>query len=1014
MKKFLSLVLALVMTMSLVTVSAGAKDFTDGSKIQYNEAVDVMSAVKVIDGYTDGSFNPSTTLTRGAAAKIICNLILGPTTAGALVADAAPYKDVPVNHTFAGYIAYCQKAGIISGYADGTFKPANSLTGYAFMKMLLGALGYDASREGYTGANWSINVAKQALNIGLADGLNGDFNGVKAVTREEACLYAFNMIQADIVEYEKNSTITVGNVTVTDNSAAKSKRWGSSAINDGNIDGKGGDGYVQFAEEYFSDLKCNTSVTDAFERPATTWKVKAEEVGTYSKTPDLTYTEDVKVGTIYSDLGLSKSIAGSDITVYVDGVLSTGAGTEGDKVSTGIVKGEVSKKLGGNGILTEVFYDDDANTAIITEVKTYIGEIAAAYKATSARDAYVTLKGTDNTGLGSTYETDDTFAVDSKVLYTYSGKDGEHCVESMEAAKSVTGTLTAYTLQKDVTVGGTKYDANKASEAEILNMSQTVDKGTDVTAYLDANGYALYIDADTNDEYAVILDYAAPYGLNNARVKLLFTDGTTKKVDLDKVVDTSDSTVTIDSSNFFASTWNAGTTGQLTKYDIVSYTVNSDGEYKLTLLADATATVSGAAATPTSDGGTQVLKNGSIQVKVFAAASQADGETIFLSMNEKSGSDTTYSTYTGISNVPSATVKAGQTSVATVCKKTGDTADTVVFLLNNDDVKMSSSNKDIIFVKGNNDGTSYTKDLGTFYEYTAFINGEKTTLKVDVAHQMTEKTLVYGPEYNDKGILNGYEMAVDKNTAGGVDDDLHYVTGSAGVLATKAPVNGVITLAGTPYAYAKDCKTYLMDVDGNLSQIDVTSIGDDDNDHVWFKVDDDDIITDLYVETVDEAEVITPPADTDYKANATFDPTDSSKIIAKVKVGTSNAVARATAIAFLKSEGYTDIKASGMNLTATKDLVQETYTVTVEKAYKMTFVINSAYKINVSEVFMAKGDSVKVTVTGGDWSSVTMTAAGTIAGDTFTVSGQTGSSPCTATITATTVTAANTVTVSYT
>jgi len=47
MKKFLSLVLALVMTMSLVTVSAGAKDFTDSSKIQYAEAVDVMSAAKV-------------------------------------------------------------------------------------------------------------------------------------------------------------------------------------------------------------------------------------------------------------------------------------------------------------------------------------------------------------------------------------------------------------------------------------------------------------------------------------------------------------------------------------------------------------------------------------------------------------------------------------------------------------------------------------------------------------------------------------------------------------------------------------------------------------------------------------------------------------------------------------------------------------------------------------------------------------------------------------------------------
>ena len=58
MKKFLSLVLALVMTMSLVTISAGAKDFTDDSKLNYKEAVDVMSAIDVIDGYTDGSFNP--------------------------------------------------------------------------------------------------------------------------------------------------------------------------------------------------------------------------------------------------------------------------------------------------------------------------------------------------------------------------------------------------------------------------------------------------------------------------------------------------------------------------------------------------------------------------------------------------------------------------------------------------------------------------------------------------------------------------------------------------------------------------------------------------------------------------------------------------------------------------------------------------------------------------------------------------------------------------------------------
>ena len=257
MKKFLSLVLALVMTMSLVTVSAGAKDFTDNSKINYAEAVDVMSAVKVIDGYADGSFNPSATLTRGAAAKIICNLILGPTTASALVADAAPYKDVPTNHTFAGYIAYCQKEGIISGYADGTFKPANTLTGYAFMKMLLGALGYDAEVEGYTGANWSINVAKRALNIGLDDDLVGDFNGVKAVTREEACLYAFNMLQATMVEYDSTTNITVGGATVVI-AGSKAREVGQGSYDD-NLHKTG----LQFAEKYFEDLKLDLLTSDS-------------------------------------------------------------------------------------------------------------------------------------------------------------------------------------------------------------------------------------------------------------------------------------------------------------------------------------------------------------------------------------------------------------------------------------------------------------------------------------------------------------------------------------------------------------------------------------------------------------------------------------------------------------------------------------------------------------------------------------------------------------------------------
>jgi len=292
MKKFLSLVLALVMTMSLVTISAGAADFTDDEAITYEEAVEVMTAIGVVSGYQDGSFKPGTALNRGQAAKIICNMILGPTTAAALATTDAAFKDVPADHVFAGYIAYCVSEGIVSGYADGTFKPANPLTGYAFWKMLLGALGYDADIEGYNQPNWAVQVAKRGLNIGLDDGLKGDFVGTKALTREEACLYAFNTLKSDMVDYGNKTAITIGDINIT-TSAEVGKVYSDKDADKQLADEIVGDeyDYVQFAEEYFDDLE-GEKTTDVFGRPATKWTWDGDKVGTYAKEAKYTFTYD--------------------------------------------------------------------------------------------------------------------------------------------------------------------------------------------------------------------------------------------------------------------------------------------------------------------------------------------------------------------------------------------------------------------------------------------------------------------------------------------------------------------------------------------------------------------------------------------------------------------------------------------------------------------------------------------------------------------------------------------------
>ena len=832
MKKFLSLVLALVMTMSLVTVSAGAQDFTDDGEITYKEAVDVISALGIVDGYSDDSFRPDGVLTRGAAAKIICNLILGPTTAEALSAGTAPFKDVPVTNTFAGYITYCSQQGIISGYADGTFRPTGTLSGNAFMKMLLGALGYDSSIEGYTGANWTVNVIKQAVGIGLDDG-NDNFVGSQAVTREEAALYAFNMLQATMVEYDQQNTIVVGDITI--NTTSSRKDVSNTTDTDGNIGSR--DRKMQFAERYFGDLSEHDGDSDAFERPSTTWKLKSKTIGTYADEADATYTSEVKVGEIYSDLGLSDGISKQDVTLYVDGSYAGAFGYD-------VVRGERAK-IGGDGALLDVYYDEDADTLTLVQVNTYVGKIAAARKATSTRDAYVTLDVSDSfTGPGGTYDTDD-FSKDDIVYYTYSYKTGEKCVESMGLAEKVTGTMSTYTTEGSVTVAGTKYNANAKSAKKIYNLATTVDRSKDVTVYLDPYGYALYVDADTSVEYAVVLNYTAEAGDFNdtAKAELLFTDGARKtvKVDVPSALD--------------ASAFGTDEPGKLTKYDIVSYTVDSDDVYSLNLVADAANGKAGANVELVTNGRNTI--NAAVDNKANLGTSPkyttaADGKTIFL-VADTSGRKTVYTVYEGFANVPTIKHNGGTPGkVAVFMDSTGNGSPaTVVFIEKNARMTMASDNQDIIYIKGSGAGQSYTSDLGYYYEYDAFINGQESTVKTSAAY--SKDALVYGPIYNEKGIMTGAQSQAlkDSNTNNGLG-------GVSNTFGTDSVTNDVIKLGNTHFAYTSDVEVYFVDVDGKLEASTITGIAADKNDQVFYKTNDKGLLTDVYVKVVDETETVDP------------------------------------------------------------------------------------------------------------------------------------------------------------
>ena len=898
MKKFLSLVLALVMTMSLVTVSAGAKDFTDNSKINYKEAVDVMSAAKVIDGYAEGDFRPANTLTRGAAAKIICNLILGPTTAEALVADAAPYSDVPTTNTFAGYIAYCAKEGIISGYADGTFRPAASLSGYAFMKMLLGALGYDAETEGYTGNNWSINVAKRALNVGLADDLDGTFNGIKAVTREEACLYAFNTLKATMVEYENNNSVTVNGITFTNKSTAK--EMANTGKTDGNIGNK--DGKMQFAEKYFTDLKDYT-VTNDFAQPATKWTLKAEKIGTYDKTADQTYTGEVKLGDIYSDLNMSSK---DSAEYYIDGTA---------QANQDVKKGNDTKVGVGNGATTYVYHDDDTNDVTICTVNTYVGTVSKSVAATKSKDAYIVVDNASETApknFDGEYETNEKFEDDDVVLYTFSETAKE--IKSVKAAEKVTGEVTKIVAGKSYTLGGNVY---KISKKIGYDAGVTVSTKSDYNFYLDNEGNVIYVEEDefVSSDYALVLAIDGDDNrFTDARVKLLKADGSTKTYDTDKDYTKKG----IDQGDIV--TWSYDEKADEVTLKEVAGGKAEQGTYRVGGKNNTTAAF--------------VMENSKASVKVADNDSiYANSKTVFVVKNN----DGDWNVYTGIKGAPDIKANNKDMYVAYYCK-TADMA-TVMFIdASAAGVTITGNNSKTLYLAGESQ-SKLIKDKDSkvdYYEVNAVIGGEATVAKVeaDLYNKLTAKAsqdhsyIATGVAHDDGDVYNFLFDSYTTNNDGVITGVTKYDDAKCGVGTKTDKLSGEYTvkLAGKSWTVAEDAKIWLVDEDGEITSGTIKSVKKDDNDTFIYTTKDGEI-TNLFVQEVKDNETEKPDDSTKVGnvavTGVTFDAQTgysvSYKVTKEIKGIYSYSVKLTTVNGALIAEKEADVTNS--NWTAPKDFV---------------------------------------------------------------------------------------------
>ena len=189
------------MMLSVMVMGAGAA-FTDQDKIVNEEAVDMISALGIVDGYEDDSFQPEKNIERGEAAKMIAVMLNGgkdavQDTSVSSFNDVLGSADAWANK----YIEYGVSKGILAGVGGDRFAPASNVTGTQLAKMLLVSLGYDADKEGYLDdTSWAVNVNADAASVGLYAGVES-IDMSAALTRDNAAQMIWNALQAETVRY---------------------------------------------------------------------------------------------------------------------------------------------------------------------------------------------------------------------------------------------------------------------------------------------------------------------------------------------------------------------------------------------------------------------------------------------------------------------------------------------------------------------------------------------------------------------------------------------------------------------------------------------------------------------------------------------------------------------------------------------------------------------------------------------------------------------------------------------
>ena len=805
LKRALSLAMASIMVLGMMVVGAGAvsyDDFSDKDKIVNDDAVSMLVELNVINGKDDGSFDPEGIVTRAEMAKMICVVLNGGKDPSLGNVSNYTYTDT-VGHWAAAYIEYCTTLGIVAGDGTGKFNPSNTVTGAEAAKMLLVALGFKSEIEGFTGANWAVNVNVRANQKGLFDELS--INPSEGLTRDNAAQMVWNALDAGVVSYDYT--------LITDGSSITS----SPTL----IDNES----KTLLTDKFKVAKLEGVIVANENATSTGTAVEKEDVTVLLLTSDDAGSKQDKGAKITLKTATAANLLGKSVTMFAkdwkngayqtvlgnpvvssDNMIATiSESSDADDVKDALKDAgikEVSKavlvqnfiratdkddkeltisgmadvaKLTGNGIEVTVISNDNDNKADFVIVTKMIAGKVSAYNAKgNDGDGYITVSALTNIAkadqiAGAEFadvKGSENLAKDDIVLY-YRVGDTFYA----EKADSVNVTVTSTKGSDTIKDGKNTYKASalssKYDDDNNTVLTTAVEPDDEVTLYLDNFGYVVYTDAVTAaDEYMFITgsDASVKPGFESLTIKGVLSDGTEVTASVNKLDSKKLSSAFEGLSGTIADKEEAAQ--KLVNNKIVTYTKTGE-KYNITVKDDTKIT--------------QIQKN-----KANLGGATANSKTIFV-IGDKNDN---YKVYTGISNVPNVTNKDAKL----YCYEKSGVAKFVVAL----SATTSDGDTNGIYILGK---TASAKKDGddTIYVVEAYVN-DKYVAELELDGYTKGET-----------ITRGYYKGVSTSGGNTVDwDDIKKATPDSGSAVTDFG-DGIINNGKGALTYDKDTTVIIVD-----------------------------------------------------------------------------------------------------------------------------------------------------------------------------------------------------------